>query len=207
VKFIDRALVELEAAGVVAEFPETERALLDDGSPCSGYFDDRVPKLVVATGRHHDRWAPVLVHEFCHFLQWRDDREFFDSCKFDGKDGIDVFLEHVSGERYLTPTEIVRVCLLSAEVEHDCESRVLGMIAEHGLPMDPRQYAKMANSYVAYYHAMPELGDWCRGERPYEVQEILDIMPDHLDLDTVDYLDLAVRAMDLYRTRCLSPAS
>ena len=175
------------------------------GEFCSGYFEDDAEKVVFACAMKRDwrLWFPIFVHEFCHFEQWRDRREWWESLKIGDLEGLDLALEHWAGKREATPTEVIAWCMMSAEAELDCERRVLAKIAAHGFPIDPKEYAKKANSYVAYYYAMPELRGWCNGERPYEVPEIMALMPEHLNLSEHEYWNLAARAMGLYRDHCL----
>lgn len=204
--WMENAKRELEAAGVATHFPETDLLEYRPGVFCSGYFEDddpTKPKFGVAVGRHWEKWFPIAVHEFCHFQQWRENREWWDSLKFEGKEGLDLAIEAWEGKIEATPTQIIMWCMSSAEAEYDCERRALQAIRDQGLPIDPVDYAKKANSYITYYYAMPELKGWCNGERPYEVPELMDLMPGHLLDRPVLYWDLACQAMDLYREHCL----
>lgn len=194
-------------AGVTLDLQDVPLLEYSPGQFCSGYFDDEIePGKVMfacAMKRPWTGWFPVFVHEFCHFEQWRDCRDWWNGLKFGDHEGADLAIEAWEGKREATPTQIIHWCLTSAVAEIDCEKRVLAKITEHGFPLDPKEYAKKANSYVTYYYAMPELRGWCNGERPYEVQAIMDLMPDHMDLTDRDYWNLAIQAMDLYREHCL----
>ena len=205
--FILLAQTALEAAGVKIVMPASDLIEFEPGEKCSGYFSDEDPDepvFAVATGRPVSKWFPVFVHEFCHFEQWRDRRDWWNTFLMeDGNEPLDHVLEHWAGERDLSAEEVLDYCILQAEVEIDCEKRVLKKIEEHNLPIDPKHYARMANSYIAYYYAMPLLGGWCNGERPYDVEEILNAVPDHLDLQEADYFGMAEELLDVYRARCL----
>lgn len=205
--FIECAKEEMEESGVKVLLFDEPLIEYTPGNFCSGYFEDddendRVT-FACATARPQEAWFHVFVHEFCHFQQWRDRRDWWDGLKFDGYEGLELAIEAWNGEREASLTEIIQWCMASAEAEIDCERRVLEKIGKYKLPIDPKMYAKKANSYVAYYYAMPELRGWCNGERPYEVKEIMDMMPDHMDLTDRDYWSIAAKAMDLYRARCL----
>lgn len=193
---------QLEAAGVTVRLPETDFVDLGDGEVCSGYFDDQDPEegpvFACATGRDPEKWFPIFVHEFCHFEQWNSRPDWWASLKFDGKEGLDLVLEHWAGKRALSPTEVVRYCLTSAECELDCERRVLRKIEKSRLPIDEKHYARSANSYITFYYAMPELRAWYK-RRPYEIEEVLELMPDHLDLSHLEYWELTTKAMPFFR--------
>jgi len=206
-KFIAYAEAAMSKAGVTVKLPGTDLIEFSPGELCSGYFTDEDPKnpeFVVATGRPPDKWFPIFVHEFCHFEQWRDRNDWWETFKLaDGSEPLDAAIEHFAGNLDLTPEQVIDYCVLQAQVEIDCERRVLAKIAEHNLPIDAKLYAKWANSYIAYYYAMPSLQGWCNGERPYDVAEIIEAVPAHLDLTDADYFALADKLLPIYRERCL----
>jgi len=205
--FVDDATVRLKAAGVKIDLQDVDRLEYQPGMFCSGYFDDDIEGEVVfavAVGRPWEKWFPIFVHEFCHFEQWSDDREAWEGFKHGDQEPVDIAIEYYKGERDDIDDETAKqYCLESVRWEHDCEKRVLKKIEELGLPLDPKDYAKKANSYVTYYYAMPTLRGWCNGERPYEVKEIMAEMPDHMNLTDEEYFALADRVMSHYRSRCL----
>lgn len=205
--WVEDAKKTLLDAGVFLDLQDVSLLEYSPGQFCSGYFGDENEEGMVvfacAMKRPWEDWFPVFVHEFCHFEQWRDRRDWWNSLKFDESEGVDLAIEAWEGKREATQTQIIHWCLTSAIAEIDCEKRALAKIVEHNLPLDVKDYAKKANSYITYYYAMPELKGWCNGDRPYEVQAIMDLMPDHMDLTDLDYWALANKAMDLYRNNCL----
>ena len=203
-RWVEQAKIALRKSGAKVILQDSDLLEYTPGNYCSGYFEGAdSPEFACATGRPWEAWFPIFVHEYCHFEQWRDRRDWWDSLLFDGQEGLELAIEAWSGKIQATTTQIAYWCMTSAAAEIDCEKRVLKKISEHGLPINVRNYAKKANSYIAYYYAMPELGGWCNGERPYEVPAIMDLMPDHLDLTDREYWGLAVKTMDLYRDHCL----
>lgn len=192
---------------MAVRLPETDFVELGDGEKCSGYFDDRDPQdgvvFACATGRDYTKWFPIFVHEFCHFEQWKERPEWWNSLKFNGEEGLDVVLRYWSGRAALSPTEVVYYCMTSAGCEADCERRTLSKIRQHGLPIDAAKYAKEANSYITFYYAMPELKSWYKKKRPYEIEEVINLMPEHLDLEPLDYWRLATKAMRFFRRHAI----
>ena len=69
-------------------------------------------------------------------------------------------------------------------MELDCERVAIGVIEKHLLPIDIPEYCKKANAYVHFYNLMKETRKWYSiGKEPYNIKEIVDIMPDNLDDD------------------------
>lgn len=206
-RWVSSAKDQLREAGVIVLLKDEELLEYSPGQYCSGYFEDDPAEdravFAVSVGRPWQEWFPIFIHEFCHFEQWRDRREWWDGLKIDGQEGLELAIQAWAGKIEATPTQIIHWCRTSAVAEYDCERRVIETIKKHGLPVDCRRYAKKANSYITYYYAMPELGGWCNGDRPYEVNAIMDLMPDHLDLQDHEYWELATKVMDLYRKHCL----
>ena len=204
--WVEEAKQALLDEGVTVILQDSEYLEYRPGEFCSGYFvDDYKGKTIFACAmkREWETWFLTFVHEFCHFEQWRDHREWWNKHKIGSREGLDLALEHWQGEREATSTQVIMWCMLSAETELDCERMVVEKIATHGFPIDTAEYAKKANSYITYYYAMPELRGWCNGDSPQDIPEILAMMPDHLELSPHEYWDLAARAMDLYREHCL----
>lgn len=207
-QFIRNARRELKNADVKIWMPKTRKINLGDNNYCGGYFDasDDGRNFAVATGKTINKWFQIFVHEYCHFEQWRDRREWWESQMVDGADPLDTVLEQFnpnSTAKKISKKKITECCLMSARLEYDCERRVLDKIKEHDLPVDPKKYAQAANSYVTYYYAMPELRSWCNGKAPYNVPEIMAAMPTHMDLTDKDYFALAKKVMQLYRDHCV----
>lgn len=198
-EFLDHIRPQLEAEGITCRFEENMWVYCEPGieeSRCSGFFDSDAKVLAVAMGKPN--WFGILVHEYCHFEQWRDRPEWWATLYVeDGKETLDVLMEVFYEGRELDEDTIYKYAMTSADVELDCEKRVLAKIAELDLPLDPAEYARAANSYVTFYHVMPKLRGWCGKVSPYMVPEIVAEMPDHMS--DVDYAKLAEDNLDLYR--------
>jgi hypothetical protein len=201
--WVKSAISKLKKSGVVVDLPDTNLLEYSPGQFCSGFFEDEEPKLACATGRGFDIWFPIFVHEYCHFEQWKYNRKWWDGHLIDGREGLDLAIEAWSEGRDVPLTQIVHWCMSSASAEIDCERRVIEKIKSEDLPIPVKEYARKANSYIAFYYAMPELKSWCNGDRPYDVDAIMEMMPDHMELSHKDYWGLAHKAMDLYREHCL----
>jgi hypothetical protein len=64
--YISKALAEL----ISAEFS----IKMSPNESIGGYFDDETKTFSVRTGKDFDIWFPTFIHEYCHFLQWRENK-------------------------------------------------------------------------------------------------------------------------------------
>ena len=74
-EFVEYVKGQLEEHGVRTEFsPEKWVYVLGEErtqeNRCSGYFDDTNKFMAVAMGKKN--WLQIMLHEYCHFEQWRD---------------------------------------------------------------------------------------------------------------------------------------
>lgn len=148
-----------------------------DGNRCNGYFYDLPrPVLAVAAGQSRKKWFKVLVHEYCHMLQWLDDAQVWhNSIK------ADPFWQWFLGKKKLSSRQAYKYAMYLVDVELDCERRVLKMIKKFDLPIDAVQYAQNGNAYVYFYHLALKHRRWYDiGKEPYNSPKLVAQMPKHL---------------------------
>lgn len=124
--------------------------LTDDNLGC---FDYSAKKLCVAN-LHRDSFQ-ILLHEFCHFLQWSQRPVFFDKMA-------------TSTHNYLTWLEsnkpinskVFADKKKSLTLEWDCENRALKLIDSLDLRISRESYARKANSYLLTYHMATSYHKW-----------------------------------------------
>lgn len=209
--FFEKIKEEVTKSGVNMLLPDEDQVEIEPGYFASGYFTDNDPNnIVYAVAMCKDKEDflensfPVAIHEYCHFLQWRDKNDFWSSFKLkDGKEPLDHVIEFFEGERELAPDKVKEYCSKQAMIEFDCEKMTLEMIEKHDLPVDYEDYAKCANAYVTFYYAMPKLKSWCHKKKPYRVPEIYEKMPSHMNLTESDYQDLADETEKLMLEYCI----
>lgn len=171
----------------------------------SGYFsaDPRRPQdttLAVALGGPWEDAFPVLVHEFAHLTQWRDQCDawtgIFDAQGNECTDKIDAWL----GGKEASAEEVKAWFKASRAVEMDAEKRAIQMIKDHQLPLDVAEYAQRANAYVLYYHHVEATRHW-RGEHelpPYRHPNVWPLASSVLGDAEVLPSDLAQAYADAY---------
>lgn len=133
--------------------PSRNVVLTDDFTQdCSGYFCDRDKALVVACGRPFEEWFEILVHEFCHMEQWKNDSrwvEWTDACA--------KTWEWLAGNAMMNNTQLRNVLDTMVELEKDCEIRAVEKIKKWELPISVQKYVQKANVYLYSYHVLPDI--------------------------------------------------
>jgi hypothetical protein len=179
----------------VAVYVEHDRYINDEDGDANGWFDYTIPKLAYAKG--HDKWFPVLLHEYNHMQQWID------------KDPLLMGDQQVEADEYLwdwlakdielTAKKSREYILSTLLMELDCDRRSHKMITELDLPLDPDYYAQTANAYVLFYHLVLKHRKWYEiDEEPYHIDEIVSEMP--TDLYTLDYRKISDEMVTLFET-------
>lgn len=114
-----------------------------------------------------NNWFPIFLHEYCHFLQWRDEFKKWNSytkylIKYDS-----VFNTNLTK---IKPNIIRKV----QEIEMDCDQKAIAFIKKYKLDIDLKQYIKESNFYILCYEFFPKYNKFFV---PYE-KHILEMFPD-----------------------------
>ena len=149
-RFLRHVHEECSAYDVQIQIAE-RRYLILDKKRVFGYFTPPEEKMSGAlrvagkaglTGLFHP-----LVHEFGHFLQWKESADVWHFHK--------AFQRHVSlsEQRGITILPRTRAELFRAKrnLEHDCELRALALINTWKLPIDTSLYVQYANAHIWWY--------------------------------------------------------
>ena len=112
-------------------------------SKCSGLFymdGNDNPIIKVAKGvLKEEEWFGVLIHEYAHFIQWRDDTKIWNNyCDYD----------ITYSQILLKPEKYKKELLALMNLELDCEKRAFKIIKNNNLfdykwPDDNRKYRKV----------------------------------------------------------------
>lgn len=203
VRFIFHAKRELKKHGAMLYMSPDPYINLGNLVHAVGCFDDRTPaQIQVATGKSADAWFPVFVHEYCHFEQFIERRDWWDSHKMSNGNTIFGTIFHHFMNTPISNELLTTLCIKLAGLEQDCELRVIKKIGEWKLSIDAQKYAQSANAYVMFYHLLSMGTGMCHGS-PSSIPEILKEMPDHMNLTNADYFDLARRMLPLYNKHCI----
>lgn len=126
-----------------------------------GWFDSEKKEFWVAM--KNKKGFEIMVHEYCHYQQWKTKKRFFNKLI---KDGVSVFFDWVDGKFY--PKHVVESALANTiELEWDCECRAVDLIKKNNLDIDVDDYCRGTNAYLLYYHAVHSQRKWTKGKSPY----------------------------------------
>jgi hypothetical protein len=133
--------------------PSRNVVLTDDFTQdCSGYFCDRDKAIVVACGRPFKEWFEILIHEFCHMEQWKDDERWDKWTTACGKTW-----EWIAKDIMLNKSQFLKVLDDMVELEKDCEMRAVEKIKQWNLPINISMYTRKANVYLYSYYMLPAI--------------------------------------------------
>lgn len=150
-----------------------------------GWLEADIDNKEICVAMKHHMGFEILLHEYCHFLQYKNDRAFWDGSNeyyellFNWVDDPDLSLSDEELEKSLKSI---------IEIEHDCESRALKIIELNPIEdFDIVKYKKAANAYLWSYHLMRELRQ--KPKRPIYSERVLLGMSDFFEKDLSFYLD------------------
>lgn len=154
---------------------------------CGGWcwIDDDENKREFAVAMKHHMGFEILIHEYCHFLQWKTDRKFWDSTL----KTYDTLFDWIADPKLEVSEDDLQQSLTDIiSIEHDCEKRVLKMIKNNPIEdFDTDKYIKAVNSYIWSYHINKDLRK--RPLNPIYSERVLPYMPREFHEDVSYYLD------------------
>jgi hypothetical protein len=160
-------------------------------SKCSGLFymdskDNPIIK-VAKGGLKEEEWFGVLLHEYCHFLQWRDESKYWDQFA-----DHDITYSHI----ILKPEKYKNELISLMELEIDCEKSVIKIIKNNNL-FDTKLYAQSANAILYKYAFLYKYNKWPSDTRKYK--KVQSLCPTKILRSYKDYLNIPNKIKDLYQ--------
>lgn len=150
-----------------------------------GWFgtDTGEEEFVVAM-KHHMGFE-ILLHEYCHFLQWKYDRAFWDS----STEHYDTLFDWIADKNMICSEEQLTKSLHTIlAIEHDCESRAIKLVELNPIEdFDKDKYIRAVNCYLWSYHINKELRQ--RPKNPIYSEKLLSSMPNTFNRNLTFYLD------------------
>ena len=167
-----------------------------DGVEVNGYYDNSTKTLSVGMKQNKEKILPLIAHEYCHFLQWKENSKY--SIEHDNKSIF--FWNWMDGCDELPSDWIDDACKACLNLELDCERRTIDIITKHGLPIDVAKYAKQAESYIYFYLYMRIHRKWYETDRePYNLESVYSEFSGDL---SGDFLHISKKIEDLYTLHC-----
>jgi hypothetical protein len=177
--FIIKVVRELLSNNFSVLLYNTEK--LEDN--CGGWcwIDDDENKKEFAVALNHHMGFEILIHEYCHFLQWKNSRQFWNEHLV----SYDILFDWIADQTMVVEETNLQKSLESIlTIEHDCESRVLKMIKNNPIEnFDTQKYIRAVNAYLMSYHLNRELRK--RPSKPIYTPQVLENMPD--SFESLDY--------------------
>ena len=176
-QFIEYIKAECKPFGVKISLRDTSHVLVSGNIKCAGYFDHENKKIVVAM--RHKISFETLLHEYCHFLQWREQCPAW----VNGLDSIGEIDSWLSGDDI---ADIDTHIAAARDLELDNEKRTLNLIYEWGFQnkINTDLYVKRANAYILFYNWVGISRRWSKpGNSPYMNKKILKHMSTKFDMN------------------------
>lgn len=185
-EFVSYVKSECKKSNIQVYLSKGKRVKIAPGVFSTGYFDEH--KLAVATKIDLDRFKGTFVHEFCHFLQWRENDPSYIDSTLDNNNKIDIyelFEEWLSYDSEISDEDLDEIVAKIILMEKNCEQRAIKLMRKFDLSIDVDKYIKEANAYLYYHHIVKHERQWynCQKKPPYYNQEVIDIMPDTLNVN------------------------
>ena len=160
-------------------------------SKCSGLFyldANENPIIKVAKGNlKEEEWFGVLLHEYCHFVQWRDDSHLWNRfCDYDV----------TYSQIILKPQKYKKELRALMELEIDCEKCATNIIKKNKL-FDHKKYAQSANAILYKYAMLYKYNKWPNDNRKY--QKVQDFCPTKILKSYKEYLQIPEKVLNYYK--------
>lgn len=190
-EFYGWALPQLIDSSITVKFLNKPKHL-----NCGGWFAEDKKELVVCT-KHADAFS-IFIHEFCHFLQFRDDPQAWALCA-----GTDTFFAWLQGKDF-SKEEIAKATQQAQALEHDCETKALKLIKQLDLDIDIISYTQKANAYLFSYLITKKLRLWPNTKKSIYESEIAEHFDTKLvSLEQLKYLkNIPKGGLAAWEARC-----
>lgn len=152
----------------------------EDGQLCGGYFSFDKKELAVSCVLNDYWFINLLVHEYSHMEQWLDNDPCLHTMMRGGIDAGTLIGKWINGVNYKN-SSIKQAINLTIELELNCEKRAVENIKKFELPIDIKQYAKQANTYLYFHRYMKKKRKWEFNKSPLDLDNVIYFMPDTLD--------------------------
>lgn len=145
--------------------------------------DEGSKELSVAM-KHHMGFE-ILLHEYCHFLQYKTDRDFWDK----SSEYYDILFDWAEDKNQNFDEQILDKSLQTIlSIEHDCEKRAIRLASLNPIEdFDMTKYKKAANAYLWSYHIMREIRQ--KPKNPIYTERVLKTAPHDFNTSLSFYLD------------------
>lgn len=114
----------------------------------SGVFNPQAKTLKVAMGQPDEHSMYTFLHEYAHYIQFRDKPELWNYLH---REGTDKYVRWLCREITLSKAEIESAFRNVVALEHDAEVMAVSMVSSHNLPLDINAMSRRANCNLIFY--------------------------------------------------------
>lgn len=147
--FVGQCIRDMISSGVTIEI--TRRKNMSTYS--HSYFTESngvVPNFRINYFKNDfDFYIPTFLHEYCHFLQWKNKSTYF----IQGIKSTEKYYKWLNGEHEQVDIEDLRNI---QRMELDCDRRAIKSIKKYNLDIDLQQYILESNSYIISHNYVHE---------------------------------------------------
>jgi len=177
-RLVSDIVIELIKNKITVILEQTKELHVSDNITCDGFFNDET--FVCAVGKPVNTWLSTFVHEYCHFLQMKENCK--EHVEYSNNKTVALIDDWIEDETLkISNVRIKRACELIRDLELDCEKRTVEKMKEYGVDFNEKQYIKSASAYIHFYNILPFQRTWFK-KSPTKVNQILDMMPNSWDV-------------------------
>jgi len=200
--FLTYAIQKLVKSEVNISLTNTTNVMFGEENRCSGWFsgsdEDTLEDRQFCVAMNNPNAQGIFVHEYSHFLQWRNKKGIWYDIDVDKESN---FWEWLDGNKKMSKKSLREISLLIGAVEADAERRSVGIIKKWDIDINLKEYKRKANTYIFFYTVIPDIGSWySSGTPPYEIPEIMDLMPNTF---LSDYSNPPEGYLELIKKHCI----
>jgi hypothetical protein len=161
-----------------------------------GLCDVAGQKISVATGlKTWQSWSKTLVHEYCHFKQFKDETQIYKNmCGNKFLSWADKKVDLSDDKLYFHYKDVQRS-------EFDCDIRSIKMIEQEKLPLNVEEYKILTNIHMYLYVMMRKLRQPFKGS-PYANLELRDYVPHGKLLSLSEYENISPELQKMMIKHC-----
>lgn len=148
----------------------------------AGSFNSEAKTFRVAMGQPGEQSIYTFLHEYAHYIQFRDKPELWNHLH---KEGTDNYVRWLCREITLSKAEIETAFRNVVALEHDAEVMAVSMVSSHNLPLDIRAMSRRANCNLIFYSWTRIKREWGDGYCGIDDDTLESFLPDIIP--TLDY--------------------
>lgn len=154
-EFIGSKVQELIQNGVSVHL--TKGNCVNDKYSGNFHADSKTIRVAMGNGDHS---VYTFLHEYAHYVQFRDKRELWDKLH---EGGTVKYSDWLYRSKNLTKEEIEQAFRNIVALEHDAETMAISMISTHNLPLAIAQLSRTASCNLIYYAYTRIHRSWGKG--------------------------------------------